>query len=129
MYACRRQRLFSCRGRAIAALLWRTLLFRTTVIAITGSLGKTTAKDCLSAILLRPARSATRGSDNGLWGICKTILGARPRHQFLVVEMRGGLRGALAFLVRPDIVRGLFPSKAVATDVGFKGHSGVEARP
>jgi UDP-N-acetylmuramyl pentapeptide synthase len=34
-----------------AAFLWHGLMFRTTFIAITGSVGKTTAKDALAAIL------------------------------------------------------------------------------
>ena len=33
------------------AVVWRRLLFRTTFVAITGSLGKTTAKECVVACL------------------------------------------------------------------------------
>ena len=35
----------------LLARLWRPLLFRTTFIAITGSVGKSTCKECLAAIL------------------------------------------------------------------------------
>lgn len=34
----------------LAAYVWRRLMFRTTFIAITGSVGKTTAKECAAAI-------------------------------------------------------------------------------
>ncbi|HAX44126.1 MAG TPA: hypothetical protein DCY80_16385, partial [Solibacterales bacterium] len=37
--------------RLLAAALWRRLLFRTTVVAITGSVGKTTAKEMIAAVL------------------------------------------------------------------------------
>jgi len=90
-----------------SAFLWRTLLFRTTVIAITGSFGKTTAKDCLAAILETAGPTmSTRGGANGRRGVAMTILRARPRHRFLVIEVgtdrRGGmLRGSL--LIRPGI--------------------------
>jgi len=34
----------------LTAYVWRRLLFKTTFIAITGSVGKTTAKECMAAI-------------------------------------------------------------------------------
>jgi UDP-N-acetylmuramoyl-tripeptide--D-alanyl-D-alanine ligase len=89
------------------AFVWRTLLFRTTFVAITGSVGKTTAKECLAAILSgwQPA-IATVGNRNGRGGVSRTILRARPWHRLCVVEIgtdRPGnmIRGAL--LVRPHI--------------------------
>jgi UDP-N-acetylmuramoyl-tripeptide--D-alanyl-D-alanine ligase len=90
-----------------AAFVWRTLLFRTTFIAITGSAGKTTAKECLAAILSswRPS-IATAGNSNGRIGIPRTILRARPWHRFCVVEVgtdRPGTMIRSALLVRPDI--------------------------
>ncbi len=91
-----------------AAFVWRTLLFRTTFIAITGSVGKTTSKECLAAILssIHPA-VATERSNNGRTGIPLTILRARPWHRYCVVEIGtdrpgGMIRGAL--LVRPNMV-------------------------
>ena len=44
-------RNLSARALYPMAMVWRTLLFRTTFIAVTGSVGKTTAKECLAAIL------------------------------------------------------------------------------
>jgi UDP-N-acetylmuramoyl-tripeptide--D-alanyl-D-alanine ligase len=89
------------------AFVWRTLLIRTTFIAVTGSLGKTTAKDCLAAMLARLGPTLkTEGNSNGREGITRTILRVRPWHRFAVVEMGtsrpgGMVRGSL--LVRPDV--------------------------
>ncbi|MCW5983423.1 MAG: hypothetical protein KIT09_35350 [Bryobacteraceae bacterium] len=91
----------------VAALVWRTLLFRTTFIAITGSFGKTTAKDCLGAILsLEGPTVISPRSNNSREGLCETILRARPWHRFVVIEVAMGAVGEMishAFLVRPDV--------------------------
>ena len=90
------------------AFVWRTLLFRTTFIAITGSVGKTTSKECLAAILSSwQPTVATAGSNNGRAGIPRTILRARPWHRFCVVEIgtdRPGTMIRSTVLVRPRIV-------------------------
>ncbi len=90
-----------------AAFLWRTVLFRTTFIAITGSLGKTTSKECLAAILASAGPTVkTLGNDNGRRGVPRTILRARPWHRYVVVEIGTDRPGNLvrgAFLIRPDV--------------------------
>jgi UDP-N-acetylmuramoyl-tripeptide--D-alanyl-D-alanine ligase len=97
--------LLYCVGAA--AFVWRRLLFRTTFIAITGSLGKTTAKECLAAILATHAPTAkTVGNHNSGLGLCVSILRVRPWHRFAVLEIAGAapdnmLRGSQ--LVRPDV--------------------------
>lgn len=87
--------------------LWRTLMFRTTVIAITGSTGKTTAKECLAAILSsQGATLATHQNENDQLGVPKTIRRIRPWHRFAVVETGAGEPGDLrrtSRLLRPDI--------------------------
>jgi len=89
------------------AFLWRRLMFRTTFIAITGSLGKTTAKECLAAILATHAPTIkTGGNHNSGLGLCVSILRVRPWHRFAVLELAGAapnnmLRGSQ--LVRPDV--------------------------
>lgn len=90
------------------AVVWRRLLFRTTVIAITGSRGKTTARECLARILGADSSiTATRGNDNGRRGVPRTILRARPRDRYLIVEIgvdRPGVMWRGAFVISPDVV-------------------------
>ncbi len=93
---------------ALAAALWRRLLLRTTFVAITGSNGKTTAKELLAAILAsRYCVHKTRSSHNGRQGLIRTILGARPWHRYAVVEIGIEAPGQMwraAWLARPDLV-------------------------
>lgn len=78
-----------------------------TVVGITGSQGKTSTKDLLSAVLAYQAPTvATRGSYNNEIGMPLTALRATPETRYLVLEM--GARGIghiaeLAALVEPDI--------------------------
>lgn len=91
----------------LAAVLWRQFLFRTTFIGVTGSIGKTTAKECIAAALSAKSRVIwTRSNDNHYRGVARTILRVRPWHQYAVVEM--GIDGPgqmrwLARIVRPSI--------------------------
>jgi len=91
--------------RALAAFLWRTLLFRTKFVVVTGSLGKTTAKDCLAAILATAGPTVkTEGNSNGRTGITKTLLRVRPWHRYAVIETGTDRPGGLiraSFLIRP----------------------------
>ncbi len=87
--------------------LWRRLMFRTTVIAITGSVGKTTTKECLAALLATHGRTLkTFENRNDRFGVPPTVRAIRPWHRFAVVEVGahgpGSIR-SLARLVRPDI--------------------------
>jgi UDP-N-acetylmuramoyl-tripeptide--D-alanyl-D-alanine ligase len=78
-----------------------------TVVGITGSQGKTSTKDLLSAVLAHHAPTvATRGSYNNEIGMPLTALRASTETRYLVLEM--GARGIghiaeLAALVEPDI--------------------------
>jgi UDP-N-acetylmuramoyl-tripeptide--D-alanyl-D-alanine ligase len=90
-----------------AAMLWRRCLTRTTFIAVAGSFGKTTTKDCIYAILsdFFPVARSLR-SENNYYGAPRTILRVRPRHRYAVIEMatdRPGNIGKIAGLVRPHI--------------------------
>ncbi len=87
--------------------MWRRLMVRTTVIAITGSVGKTTAKECLAAVLAPHGRTVkTAQNQNDRYGVPRTIWAMRPWHRFAVVEVGssgpGTIRG-LARLLRPDV--------------------------
>lgn len=94
---------------AIAAFVWRRLLVRTTVIAVTGSVGKTTTKELLRAILAAHAPTVwSFGNDNlrRFGSLEATILRARPWHRFLVMEAgveRPGDMTAAAHLIKPDV--------------------------
>lgn len=78
-----------------------------TVLAITGSHGKTSTKDLLAAVLGGAAPTvATRGSNNNEIGMPLTALRTDPSTRYLVLEM--GARGIghiaeLAAVVEPDI--------------------------
>ena len=90
-----------------AAYLWRRVLWRTTFIGITGSVGKTTAKECLAAILSSHfATAKTVANQNDFSGVPLSILGVRPWHRFAVLEVAAsepGLVRRSARLLRPDI--------------------------
>jgi UDP-N-acetylmuramoyl-tripeptide--D-alanyl-D-alanine ligase len=91
------------------AFVYRRLLFRTTFIAITGSSGKTTAKNCLAGILSRQASTiATLGTRNTIRDdmLPRTILRVRPWHKYAIIEVGVGQVGAMkrsARLVKPDV--------------------------
>jgi len=68
-----------------------TLLHRDapTVVGITGTVGKTTTKDALAAVLRHAGKrvSATAGNFNNEIGLPLTVLAADPRTEVLVLEM------------------------------------------
>ncbi|GAB4149635.1 MAG: UDP-N-acetylmuramoyl-tripeptide--D-alanyl-D-alanine ligase [Cyanobacteria bacterium J069] len=93
--------------------LWRRQ-FAGPVVAITGSVGKTTTKELIAAVLATQGPVLkTRANYNNEIGVPKTLLELGPEHQFAVIEM--GMRAAgeialLAQIAEPDI--------AVITNVG-----------
>ena len=91
---------------AVAAFFWRRMLPNTTFIAITGSNGKTTAAALCASILAGQAPTIRSAHRNNLNGISHTLLRARPRHRFVVVEVgisRPSQMRKYAWLLRPDI--------------------------
>ena len=89
------------------AAWYRTHVLTATVVAITGSTGKTSTKDLVTAVLggIGPTVGPP-GSLNTEVGLPLTILSADPQTAFLVLEM--GMRGEghiayLAEIARPDI--------------------------
>jgi UDP-N-acetylmuramoyl-tripeptide--D-alanyl-D-alanine ligase len=93
--------------RPIVAYVWRRLMFRTTVIAITGSVGKTTTKECLSAILSTVAPThQTANNWNDTRGVPRTVWAMRPWHRFAVIEVgtdRPGMIASSARIVKPHV--------------------------
>ncbi len=89
------------------------------VVALTGSQGKTTTKDVLSAVLpAAGATVATAGSFNNELGLPLTVLRADAGTRFLVLEMGARGRGHIAELCR--IAR---PDASLVLNVG-KAHLG-----
>jgi UDP-N-acetylmuramoyl-tripeptide--D-alanyl-D-alanine ligase len=92
----------------IAGGIWRRLMSRTTFIAITGSVGKTTCSEAIAAVLSsRFPTISTAGGGNSHKGIARTIARVRPWHRYAVIEI--GIDGPgqmkrLARSVKPDIV-------------------------
>ena len=96
------------------ACAYRLTLSNTTVIAITGSAGKTTVKHLIDSVLSTAMRgTAAPKSFNNDIGVPLTILSAASDDEYLIVEIganRLGEVNALARLARPDI--------AVITSIG-----------
>lgn len=85
-----------------------------TVIAITGSNGKTTTKDMISAVLSEKYRVIkTQANFNNEIGLPKTLLTIRPDTEIAVVEM--GMRGLGQIRAMKKIA---LPDAAVITNVG-----------
>jgi len=82
---------------------WR-LRFAPAVIAITGSNGKTTAKEMLASILRRHAGEggslATRGNLNTDIGVPMTLLGLRASHRYCAIELGMNHPGEIALLAQ-----------------------------
>ncbi|MEV0261181.1 UDP-N-acetylmuramoyl-tripeptide--D-alanyl-D-alanine ligase [Streptomyces sp. NPDC050617] len=93
--------------QALAAHVVARLRTGLTVIALTGSQGKTSTKDLLAAVVSSTGPTvATAGSLNNELGVPLTMLRADPATRFLVLEMgarRVGDIAGLTGLVAPDI--------------------------
>ncbi|MEM9136268.1 MAG: UDP-N-acetylmuramoyl-tripeptide--D-alanyl-D-alanine ligase [Cyanobacteria bacterium P01_F01_bin.42] len=93
---------------------WWREQFKIPIIAITGSVGKTTTKELIAAVLETAGPVLkTEANFNNEIGVPKTLMGLSEHHQFAVIEM--GMRGpgeiaCLAKIAQPDI--------AVITNVG-----------
>ena len=76
---------------------WWRLRWRGRLLAITGSVGKTTTKELCAAILgqLGPTL-ASRANDNNRIGVAQTLLRLRPEHHYAVVEIGTSTPGEIA---------------------------------
>ncbi len=84
------------------------------VVGVTGSVGKTSTKDMLAAVLGTSRRvHATAGNFNNLLGLPLTVLAAPEDAQVLVLEMGMNARGEISTLTR--IAR---PDFGVVTKIG-----------
>ncbi|MGC8803301.1 MAG: UDP-N-acetylmuramoyl-tripeptide--D-alanyl-D-alanine ligase, partial [Bacteroidales bacterium] len=97
------------------------------IIGITGSNGKTTTKELISAVLSQKyATLATKGNLNNHIGVPLTILAIRPQTEIAVIEMGANHVGEIAFLctiAQPSY--GLITNIGKAHLEGFGGFEGV----
>lgn len=92
---------------------WRDQ-FSIPVIAVTGSVGKTTTKELIAAVLSTQGNVLkTQFNYNNEIGVPKTLLELSPEHNYAVIEM--GMRGLGEIAVLTQIAR---PTVAVITNVG-----------
>ncbi len=88
--------------------------FHIPFIAVTGSVGKTTTKDMIAAVLgERYNVLKTEGNLNNNFGVPRTLLRLEPEHEICVVEMGMNHAGEIDYLA--EIVE---PEAAVITNVG-----------
>ena len=99
--------------RALASA-WRKL-FKIPLVCVAGSVGKTTTKELLSAVLRGrwPDLLKTEGSQNGFVGIPMTLLELRPSHGAAVIEV--GIDEVGAMQEHLDLVQ---PTTSVLTAIG-----------
>ncbi len=92
---------------------WRDQ-FDIPVIAVTGSVGKTTTKELIAAVLSTQGKVLkTQANYNNEIGVPKTLLELRPEHDYAVIEM--AMRGAGQIALLSQIGR---PTISVITNVG-----------
>ncbi len=104
---------------------WRNQ-FAIPVIAVTGSVGKTTTKELIAAVLAQTGQPLlkSQANFNNEIGVPKTLLELGPEHHYAIVEM--GMRGLGEIALLSQIAR---PTIAVITNVGTAhiGRLGSEA--
>ena len=92
---------------------WRDQ-FSIPIIGVTGSVGKTTAKELIAAVLSTSGNVLkTQYNYNNEIGVPKTLLELSPSHNYAVIEM--GMRGLGEIALLSQIAR---PTVAVITNVG-----------
>ncbi len=102
--------------------------FAIPVLAITGSNGKTTHKELISAVMSQKFKTlATVGNLNNHIGVPLTLLNLRREHEFAIIEMGANHQGEIDELCRiadPDF--GLITNIGKAHLEGFGGLEGVK---
>lgn len=106
---------------------WWRQQFNLTVIAITGSNGKTTTKEMVKAILSQQGQVlATQGNLNNEIGVPLTLFNLGKEHRYAVIEMGANHAGEIAYLAQiaqPTIAT--ITQCAPAHLEGFKNIQGV----
>jgi UDP-N-acetylmuramoyl-tripeptide--D-alanyl-D-alanine ligase len=93
---------------------WRKRNEQLTVIGITGSVGKTSTKELIAAVLQTQGKVLkTQGNFNNEIGVPKTLLEIQPKHDYAVIEM--AMRGSGEIALLADIA---VPNIGIITNVG-----------
>ena len=94
------------------------------VIAITGSAGKTTTKDMIAAVLETKFKVWKNAKTlNNQYGVSLTVLGLKPGHEALVIELGTNNPGEIQWLAA--IAR---PTIAVLTNIGESHLAGLKSK-
>lgn len=108
------------------AVAWRKE-FKGPLVGITGSNGKTTVKEMVTAIFSECGQTlATKGNLNNDIGVPLTLLRLQPEHQYAVIEMGANHRGEIDYtakIAKPDIA--VITNAAAAHLAGFGDLEGV----
>jgi UDP-N-acetylmuramoyl-tripeptide--D-alanyl-D-alanine ligase len=92
---------------------WRDR-FQIPIVSVTGSVGKTTTKELIAAVLSTTGKvHKTQANYNNEIGVPKTLLQLEPQHDYAVIEMAMRARGEIALLTQ--IAR---PTIGIITNVG-----------
>ncbi|KAF3890597.1 MULTISPECIES: UDP-N-acetylmuramoyl-tripeptide--D-alanyl-D-alanine ligase [Nostocales] len=93
---------------------WWREQFQIPVIGVTGSVGKTTTKELIAAVLATKGKALkTYGNYNNEIGVPKTLLQLAPEHDFAVIEMAMRGTGQIA-----ELTHIANPTIGVITNVG-----------
>lgn len=103
------------------AAAWR-LQFNYPIIAITGSVGKTSTKEILSQIMLHAGKKylASNGNQNTRIGLALNMLRMRDDHQLAIFELGISKRGEMA-----ELASLLRPTSAAITNIGHQHMDGL----
>ena len=103
-------------------------ILKTPIIGITGSNGKTTSKELISAVLAKKYKVlATKGNLNNHIGVPLTLLSISNEHEVAIVEMGANHQGEIEMLcniAEPDF--GIITNIGKAHLEGFGGIEGVK---
>lgn len=101
--------------------------FNIPFLAITGSNGKTTTKELITAVLRKKLVTyATSGNLNNHIGVPLTLLSIRPHAEIAVIEMGANHRGEIAsYCLIAEPTHGLITNVGKAHIEGFGGEEGV----
>lgn len=103
------------------ATAWRAQ-FNVPIMAITGSVGKTSTKEIIGSVLQSAGKNylVSRGNENSLIGVCLNVFRMRATHDGALFELGVSKRGEMDRLVA--VVK---PTTALITNIGHSHMEGI----